>query len=250
MFRGLLLRSLRCLDLTSLEESATAGKIGSLCMKATMPGPGLPSVAAVCVTPNFVRAAARMVHGSGVRVAAVAGGFPQGRASVERRVAEITSAIESGAEEIDTVLDFNAFVDGKRDACLEELAESRKACGDGVTMKVILETASLRDSETIESAAALAMEAGADFVKSSTGFGTGGASHEAAAAMMRAVRAYAEQTGRPVGVKVSGGIRKAADALDYLDLADRELGRAWAGPDRFRIGSSALLDDLVEALAG
>jgi deoxyribose-phosphate aldolase len=236
------------LDLSSLDEADSAPKIGALCMQAARPAAGLPPVAAVCVLPNFVRAAAKMVAGTSVRVATVAGGFPDGQATLERRVAEIGTAVKSGAQEIDTVLSSTALDAGGETTAFDELAASREACGPEITMKVILETGSLLDADKIRQAADLAMRAGADFIKTSTGKISGGASVPAARTMMQAVKAYEKESGKRVGIKVSGGIRKADQALEYLALLDKELGEAWATPKHFRIGASVLLDDLVEAL--
>jgi deoxyribose-phosphate aldolase len=242
------LRAIQFLDLSSLDEGDTAPKIGALCMQAARPGAGLPPVAAVCVLPNFVRAAAKMVAGTSVRVATVAGGFPDGRATLERRVAEIHAAIKSGAQEIDTVLSPTALDPGGETTAFDEIAASRETCGPEITLKVILETGSLLDADQVRRAADLAMRAGADFIKTSTGKISGGASLPAARAMMQAVKAYEQESGKRVGIKVSGGIRKADQALEYLALLDKELGEAWATPEHFRIGASVLLDDLVEAL--
>jgi deoxyribose-phosphate aldolase len=236
------------MDLTSLDEADTAPKIGALCMQAARPGAGFPPVAAVCVLPNFVRAAAKMVSGTSVRVATVAGGFPDGRATLERRVAEIQAAVKSGAQEIDTVLSASALEPGGEATAFDELVASRETCGPDITMKVILETGSLLDAGKIRQAADIAMRAGADFIKSSTGKILGGASLPAARTMMQAAKAFEKESGKQVGIKVSGGIRKADQALEYLALLDKELGEAWATPGRFRIGASVLLDDVVDAL--
>jgi deoxyribose-phosphate aldolase len=217
-------------------------------MQAAMPGSGFPSVAAVCVQPHFVRAAAKMVAGTSVRVATVAGGFPDGRATLERRVAEIRGAVKSGAQEIDTVLSPTALEPGGETTAFDELVASREACGSDVTMKVILETGSLVAAENIRQAADLAMRAGADFIKTSTGKISGGATLPAARTMMQAVKAFEKESGKRVGVKVSGGIRKADQALEYMALLDTELGESWSSPNFFRIGASVLLDDLVDAL--
>lgn len=246
--RGTLERAIRCIDLTSLEEDDTEERILALCERALRPDPGdatVAPVAAVCMLPRFVRAAAQRLAGTSVRVAAVAGGFPSGVASVEERVDEIRACIASGADEIDTVLDRMALgaADGEPGA-LEQLRASREAAA-GVTMKVILETGALDSPGLIRRAAELAIDAGADFLKTSTGKVGLGASPGAAREVMRVARDAFERDGRIVGVKVAGGIRRVDDALGYLEIALDVLGPDWLTPQRFRIGASSLLDALV-----
>ncbi len=238
---------LRCLDLTSLADDDTDERIRALCVRAMEPGQGLPHLAAVCVAPRFAALARELVGGSGVRLAVATGAFPTGALSAEGRVAEIRAAVDAGADEIDTVLDHAALVEGGEEAVLEQLIASREAC-PGRTMKVILETGALPDVGSIRQAAMVAVEAGADFVKSSTGQAAPGVTPEACRAMCEAIR----DLGRPVGVKVSGGVRTAKQALDHLAIVEEVLGSAWLTPARLRIGASSLLDALVssEAPAG
>jgi deoxyribose-phosphate aldolase len=238
-----LLAALRCLDLTSLRDDETPERIESLCRDAAAPGAALPPVAAVCVAPAFVAQARSLLAGTGVRVACATGAFPSGRLGLTERVAEIAGALEAGAEEIDTVLDHGALVQGRMTEVLAELVASREACG-AATMKVILETGALPSLAHVRSAAGLALDAGADFLKTSTGKGYPGATPEAVLAMAEAVR----EAGTATGIKVSGGVRTVQVAVGYLDLVSRHLGAAWGTHERFRIGASSLLGALVDAL--
>jgi deoxyribose-phosphate aldolase len=244
-----LLRSIvACLDLTSLKGPETEGEIGPLCDAAILPARGLPHAAAVCVLGPLVPVARRRLAGTEVRLAAAAGAFPEGTAAPGERVAEITEAIRAGADEIDTVLDHRALLAGREADARAGLAASRRACGERL-MKVILETGALPSEEHVRSAVRLAVEEGADFVKSSTGKAAPGVTPASAAAMMRAVRELETETGRKVGVKLSGGIRTAEQSLGYARLFQEVLGGR-PEPRRFRIGASSLLDDLVRTLAG
>ena len=245
---GRLELAVRCMDLTSLEYDDTEERILALCERAVRPDPDDPTlapVAAVCVYPRFVRAAAGRLAGTPVRVAAVAGGFPSGVATVEDRVEEIRFCVASGADEIDTVLDRMALgaADGESGA-LEQLRASREAAA-GATMKVILETGALDSPGLIRRAGELAIDAGADFLKSSTGKVGLGASPGAAREMMQVAREAFQREGRIVGIKVAGGVRRVEDALGYLETVRDVLGPDWLTPQRFRIGASSLLDALV-----
>jgi deoxyribose-phosphate aldolase len=230
----------RCLDLTSLNDDDTETRIERLCARARDPGKGLDPVAAVCLYPAFVGRARLKLAGSGVLVACATGAFPTGSLPIDQRVAQIQAALEAGGQEIDTVLDHRAFLAGREKDVRDQLVASRSACG-GATMKVILETGLLPDESAILRAAQLAIEAGADFVKTSTGKVTEGATPTAFRAMCEA----AHDSDRPIGVKVSGGVRTTADALAYLSIVEEVLGRDGLDPSRFRIGASALLDDLL-----
>ncbi len=239
---------LRCLDLTLLNEDALAGDIATLCERAKVPAPGLPPVASVCIAPGHVSKARKALFGTTVHVGTV-NAFPDGRATAERRVADIGTALAAGAQEIDTVLSPSALVPGREKQAMTELKACRKACDGGVILKVILETGRVADPGWIVPAALLAMREGCDFIKSSTGSLPEGATLPAVRQMMEAVRRYEQESGRQVGIKISGGIRKAEQAQRFLDLVTDELGPAWARPERFRIGSSSLLDDLLQFVA-
>ncbi len=247
--RERLVQLLTLTDLTSLELTDTPETIAALCARARRPDPtdsGVPPVAAVCVYPWLVKVAAAEVAGTSVAVASVAGNFPAGVATIAEKVAETEQAIADGATEIDLVVDHVAFASGAEQALFEEVAAVRAASA-GVRLKVILETGALAAPERIRRAADLALDAGADLLKTSTGKGHPGASPEAAGILWAAASEYAVRRGRRVGVKVSGGVRTPADALTYLEQAETALGAA-ATPATFRIGASALVDALVTAL--
>jgi deoxyribose-phosphate aldolase len=237
--------ALRCLDLTWLAPDATAEQIRSLCAVAAHPGVDLPHVAAVCVSAPFVELASELLAGSGVRVACATGGFPSGDASDASRRTEIAAALDAGADEIDTVIDHAGVLAGREPEVLAGLTAAREACGDAV-MKVILETGAYPLLPFIRRAADLSVAAGADLIKTSTGVGFPGATPEAVIVITQAIAA----ADRPVGVKVSGGIKSAAEAVGYLDLVSRALGEAWRTPERFRIGASGLVTELTNALTG
>jgi deoxyribose-phosphate aldolase len=205
--------------------------------------PEVPGVAAVVLYPPLVAMAAERLKGTGVRVATVIG-FPAPAEPLAKRLAEIHAALDAGADEIDIVLDREAFLAGRKEEAGEQISRAKEAAGPAI-LKVILETGELGSGERIREAAMLAMSSGADFLKSSTGKTGTGATPEAALAMMEAVRGFHEQGGRAVGVKLSGGIRTTGQAMGYLEMLRETLGEDWLTPDRFRIGASALLDDLV-----
>ena len=233
-------RALALLDLTSLNEDDTEARIADMCRRATTPE---GAVAAVCIYPRFVARARALLDGTGVRVATVVN-FPSGTADAAAARAEAESALAAGADEIDVVLPYEAYLAGDREAALQVVDACRAACGDGAVLKVILETGRLRDSDTIRAAAADALARGADFVKTSTGKVPVGATPEAARAMLEAIR----DAGGERGFKASGGVRTTDDATRYLALADEILGPEYATPQRFRFGASSLLDDLLATL--
>ena len=234
---------LSCLDLTWLEDGGSTGQVADLCASAAAPGEGLPSVAAVCLLPRWVGVAAEALAGTDVRVACAVGAFPSGVESPSARAAGIRGALAAGADEIDTVMDHRAFLGGRTDDVRTDLETSREACG-GALLKVIVEIGALPTLEHVRAATRLAIDGGADLVKSSTGRGYPGATPEGVLAMAEAVAA----SERPVGVKVAGGVRTPADGLGYLELVSRSLGPQWRTPERFRLGSSSLLTPLVEAI--
>jgi deoxyribose-phosphate aldolase len=239
--------AIRCIDLTTLEGMDTPGKVAQMCAKAVRPDPTdhkVPHVAAVCVYPSLVPVAVDSVKGTGVKVAAVAGGFPSGQYPLDSRLEEIRDAVEMGADEIDIVLNRGAFLAGRYKQCWEEIAASKNACG-GAHLKVILETGELGSYDQVRKASVLAMAAGADFIKTSTGKIATSATHPTALCMFEAVREFHKQTGKKVGVKVAGGIRKAKEAWIYLVILHETLGPEWLSPDLFRIGASTLLNDLL-----
>jgi deoxyribose-phosphate aldolase len=232
-------RALPLLDLTDLNDDGTAAAIEALCAKAVTPaGP----VAAVCIYARFIPVARPLLAGGPVRIATVVN-FPAGGEDTEAVARETAAAIEAGADEIDLVLPYRALAAGRADVAGTQVARIR-AVAAGVTLKVILETGRLVEPALIREASDLALAAGADFLKTSTGKVEVNATPEAAEIMLGAIRA----SGRPAGFKAAGGIRKTADAAAYLAIADRIMGEGWASPATFRFGASGLLDDLLATL--
>jgi deoxyribose-phosphate aldolase len=239
--------AIRCTDLTTLEGADTPGKVVAVCSKAVRPDPtdpGIPSVAAVVVYPALVSIAASAVRGSGVKVASVAGAFPSGLGPLKERLAEIHDAVDLGADEIDIVLNRSAFLSGRYRQAFEEIAASKEACGPA-HLKTILEVGELGSYDQIRRASFLAMAAGSDVIKTSTGKIGVGATLPSALCMMEAARDFLHETGRPVGIKVAGGVRQSKQAIQYLVLLYETLGADWMTPDRFRIGASTLLNDVL-----
>jgi deoxyribose-phosphate aldolase len=235
------------IDLTTLEGQDTPGKIRALCAKAQRPDPSDPSVphvAAVCVYPDLVGVAVKALAGSGIHVASVATGFPSGRTSLEVKLAETRDAVAAGADEVDMVIDRGAFLAGRYGQIFEEIVAIKQACGDA-HLKVILETGELATYDNVRRASWLAMLAGGDFIKTSTGKVSPAATLPVTLVMLEAVRDYREATGRQVGVKPAGGIRTSKDAIRYLVLVNETAGEDWLDPDWFRLGASSLLNDLL-----
>jgi deoxyribose-phosphate aldolase len=239
--------AIRMVDLTTLEGADTPGKIRGLCVKARQPDPadpGVPPVAAVCVYPDLVAIAREALVGSPVAVASVATAFPSGRASLAVKLTDVADAVSAGADEVDMVIDRGAFLSGRYAQVYEEIRAVREACG-AAHLKVILETGELVTLDNVSRASWLAMLAGADFIKTSTGKVTPAATPPVALVMLAAVRDFAQATGTRVGVKVAGGIRTAKDAIRYLVLVAETAGEEWLTPTLFRIGASSLLNDLL-----
>jgi deoxyribose-phosphate aldolase len=232
------------IDLTTLEGQDTAGKVSAMCAKARQPGYGAPPVAAVCVYPDLVPVAVAAVAGSSVKVASVATAFPSGRAALDVKIADVKSAVAAGADEVDMVIDRGAFLSGNYDLVAEEISAVREACGDA-HLKVILETGELATFDNVRRASWLAMLAGADFIKTSTGKVSPAATLPVTLIMLEAVRDFLRYSGRQVGVKPAGGIRTAKDAIRYLVLVYETAGEAWLDPRFFRLGASSVLNDLL-----
>ena len=233
-------------DLTTLEGMDTPGKVRALCAKALRPDPTdptAPSVAAVCVYGDMV-GVAREAVGDAIHVAAVATAFPSGRASLEVKLLDTRDAVEAGADEIDMVIDRGAFLAGDYARVHDEIAAVKQACGSA-HLKVILETGELRTLDNVRRASWLAMLAGADVIKTSTGKVTPAATPPVTLVMLQAVRDFHAVTGRRIGVKAAGGIRTSKDAIRYLVLVNETVGEAWLTPDLFRFGASTLLNDLL-----
>ena len=206
--------------------------------------PTIPSVAAVCVYPALVADAKDALKGSTVKVASVATGFPSGQTFRDIKIAEARAAVEAGADEIDMVIDRGAFLSGDYYAVFEEIVAVKDACGEA-HLKVILETGELETYDNVRRASVLAMAAGADFIKTSTGKVTPAATLPVTLVMLEAIRDFEKQTGRAVGMKPAGGIRTAKEAIQYLVVLYETLGPRWMTPDRFRFGASSLLNDVL-----
>jgi deoxyribose-phosphate aldolase len=239
--------AIRMMDLTTLEGSDTPGKIAALCSKAIRPDPvdrTVPSVAAVCVYPNLVPYARERLEGSGVKVASVATAFPSGQYPTEIKLEDVRAAVELGADEIDMVIDRGAFLSGRYAKVYDEIVRVKEASGDA-HLKVILETGELGTYDNVRRASLLAMAAGADFIKTSTGKISPAATLPVALVMLEAIRDVHDETGRMVGFKPAGGIRTAKQAVQHLVLVHETLGTDWLTPDLHRFGASSLLNDVL-----
>jgi deoxyribose-phosphate aldolase len=242
--------AIRVTDLTTLEGADTPGKVAALSSKAIRPDPSdpsIPSCAAICVYPNLVPIARERLHGTGVKVAAVATGFPSGQYPAAIKVADVRSAVELGADEIDMVIDRGAFLSGRYAKVYDEVVRVKEACGDA-HLKVILETGELGTYDNVRRATLLAIAGGADFVKTSTGKISPAATLPVSLCMLEAVRDVHEETGRRVGFKAAGGIRQAKQAIQHLVLVHETLGPDWLTPDLYRLGASSLLNDILMQL--
>lgn len=235
------------LDLTTLEAKDTPGKVQQLCTKAMHPHdsvPGIPAVAAVCVYPNLVRVAKHALQGSAVKVAAVATAFPSGMSTRKVKLEETRWAVNEGADEIDMVISRGHFLAGEHAFVFDEIAAVKEACG-AAHLKVILETGELSTLDNVRRASDIAMAAGADFIKTSTGKIQPAATLPVTLVMLEAIRDYYYRTGRMVGMKPAGGIATSKLALQYLVMVRETLGQAWLDPDWFRFGASSLANDLL-----
>jgi deoxyribose-phosphate aldolase len=239
--------AIRMIDLTTLEGQDTAGKVRALCAKGARPDPSdrtCPPVAAICVYSDLVGVAREALSGTGIKVASVATAFPSGRAALEVKLADTRSAVAAGADEIDMVIDRGAFLSGDYQRVHDEIVAVKEA-GQHAHLKVILETGELVTYDNVRRASWLAMLAGADFIKTSTGKISPAATLPVTLVMLEAVRDFRDATGRQVGVKPAGGIRTAKDAVRHLVLVNETVGDDWLTPDWFRIGASSLLNDLL-----
>jgi deoxyribose-phosphate aldolase len=239
--------AVRMVDLTTLEGQDTPGKVAALCAKGRRPDPTDPScppVAAICVYGDLVPTAVEALRGSGVHIAAVATAFPSGRAPLDVKLADVRAAVAAGADEIDMVIDRGAFLAGRYIDVYDEIVATKQTCG-GAHLKVILETGELATYDNVRRASWLAMLAGGDFIKTSTGKVSPAATLPVTLLMLEAARDFRDQTGRQVGVKAAGGIRVAKDAVRYLVVVNEVAGDDWLSPDWFRFGASSLLNDLL-----
>ncbi len=253
-----LIRAVQCIDLTTLAGDDTAGRVRRLCAKARRPvredileALGLAdagiTTGAVCVYPTMVPHAVKALEGSGIPVASVATGFPAGLTPLPLRLAEITYAVEQGAHEIDIVITREHVLTQNWSALYDEIAAMREACGDA-HMKAILATGDLNTLTNVYRASMVAMQAGSDFIKTSTGKEDVNATLPVSLTMVRALRDYGALSGQSVGFKPAGGLKSAKDALAWLTLMKEELGNRWLEPDLFRIGASSMLGDIERQL--
>jgi len=239
--------AIRMIDLTTLEGADTPGKVRALSAKAQRPDPGdasIPPVAAVCVYPSLAAVARRAVSGSSVKVASVATAFPSGQAPLEVKLADVRAAVAAGADEIDMVIDRGAFLSGRIGQVYDEVVAVKEACGDA-HLKVILETGELGTYDAVRRASLVAIAGGADFIKTSTGKVSPAATLPVTLCMLEVIRDVHDETGLVVGMKPAGGIRTAKQAIQYLCVLHETLGVEWLTPDRFRLGASSLLNDLL-----
>ena len=239
------------MDLTTLEGKDTPGKIAFVCRKAMQPMDtryDVPYCAAVCVYPNLVRVAKKFLGNSSVKVASVATAFPAGLTPLRLKLQEVRSAVREGADEIDMVIDRGKFLAGHHDIVFDEIAATKEACGPA-HLKVILETGELETYDNVRSASEIAIRAGADFIKTSTGKVTPAATMPVTLVMLEAIRDHFYETGVRIGMKPAGGIRTAKQALAYLVMVKETLGDDWLTPDLFRFGASALANDLLIQIA-
>ncbi len=241
---------LSMIDLTTLEGQDTPGKVRQLCQKAmhlSTAMPDLPQVAAVCVYPNMVGVAREALEGSDINIASVATAFPSGMSSLDVKLEDTREAVAAGANEIDMVISRGKFLAGDYRYVFDEIVAVKEACGDA-HLKVILETGELRTLDRVRKASVLAMYAGADFIKTSTGKIQPAATMQVTLVMLQAIRDYYRATGRMVGMKPAGGISKAKLAVHYLVMLNETLGNAWMTPEWFRFGASSLANDVLMQL--
>jgi len=235
------------MDLTTLEGKDTPGKVAFLCRKAMQPlgdRYDVPSCAAVCVYPNLVRAAKKFLGESGVKVASVATAFPTGLMPLRLKLEEVRSAARNGADEIDMVIDRGVFLAGDHARIADEIAATKEVCGEA-HLKVILETGELQTYDNVRIASDIAMRAGADFIKTSTGKVSPAATMPVTLVMLEAIRDYFYETGLRIGMKPAGGIKTAKQSLAYLVMVKETLGDDWLTPDLFRFGASTLVNDVL-----
>ena len=239
------------MDLTTLEGADSPGKVAQLCRKARNPMAdrfGCPPVAAVCVYPNLVAVAKEHLAGTDLGIASVATGFPSGQYPLEIRLADVRDAVARGATEIDMVISRGTFLSGGFEEVRDEIVATKEACGEA-HLKVIFETGELRTYDNVRLASQIAMEAGADFIKTSTGKVSPAATLPVTLVMLEAVRDFYYATGKRIGIKPAGGIRTAKEALQYLVMVKETLGDDWLTPELFRFGASSLLRDVEMQIA-
>ena len=239
--------ALSMIDLTTLEGKDSPGKVKQLCYKAAHlhdQFPNLPKVAAVCVYPNMVKEAKNALAGSLIKIASVATSFPSGMSTLKSKIQEVNQVVKDGADEVDMVISRGRFLQGDYSYVFDEIAQAKEACGHA-HLKVILEAGELVTLENVCNASELAMEAGADFIKTSTGKITPAATPQVVLVMLEAIRDFYVKTGKTVGMKPAGGISTAKHAIQYLVMVRETLGNGWMTPDKFRFGASSLANDVL-----
>jgi len=239
--------ALNMIDLTTLEGKDSPGKVKQLCYKASHlhdSFPGLPNVAAICVYPTMVPIAKKSLEGTGINVASVATAFPSGMADLQAKLDEVTSVVDAGADEVDMVISRGKFLRGEYQYVSDEIAKVKEACGDA-HLKVILETGELVTLDNVRLASDLAMDAGADFIKTSTGKVSPAATPPVVLTMLEAIRDFQAKTGKKIGMKPAGGIGTAKQAIQYLVMIKETLGEDWLSPKLFRFGASSLANDIL-----
>ena len=238
---------LNMIDLTTLEGKDSPGKVKQLCYKAAHlhdQYPGLPNVAAICVYPNMVPIAKKALSGTNIKIASVATAFPSGMTSLKAKLAEVKSVVKAGADEIDMVISRGKFLCGEYQYVSDEITKVKDACGKA-HLKVILETGELVTLDNVRLASDIAMEAGADFIKTSTGKVSPAATPPVVLTMLEAIRDFQSKTGKKIGMKPAGGIGTAKQAIQYLGMIKETLGEDWLSPDLFRFGASSLANDVL-----
>jgi deoxyribose-phosphate aldolase len=241
---------LGCIDLTTLNGDDTFQKVETLCLQATSyfsGEKGIPNVAAVCVYPVFAKTVHQALKGTDIKTACVAGAFPSGQSPITARIDEVKYAVDHGADEIDMVISRGRLIEGDADFVFDEVSLIKEACGEA-HLKVILETGELKSVELIRKASEIAINAGADFIKTSTGKISPAATHEAFIIMLETIKEYFEATGKMMGIKPAGGISSADDAISYYLLVKNILGERWLTNSHFRIGASSLADNVYNSL--
>ena len=239
--------ALSMIDLTTLEGKDSEGKVKQLCYKASHlhdKYPGLPNVAAICVYPNMVPIAKKALDGAGINVASVATAFPSGMADIKAKLEEVKSVVDAGADEVDMVISRGKFLSGNYGYVSDEISQVKEACGKA-HLKVILETGELVTLDNVRLASDIAMEAGADFIKTSTGKISPAATPPVVLTMLEAIRDFQTKTGKKIGMKPAGGIGTAKQAIQYLVMIKETLGSEWLSPDLFRFGASSLANDIL-----
>ena len=239
--------ALSMIDLTTLEGKDSEGKVKQLCYKAShlhYKHPGLPYVAAICVYPTMVPIAKKELAGTGINVASVATAFPSGMADINAKLDEVKSVVDAGADEVDMVISRGRFLNGDYNYVSDEISQVKDACGKA-HLKVILETGELVTLDNVQLASDIAMEAGADFIKTSTGKVSPAATPPVVLTMLEAIRDFQIKTGKKIGMKPAGGISTAKQAIQYLVMIKETLGDEWLSPNLFRFGASSLANDIL-----